>query len=67
MLSVTQTKKRRIIGGLMTDKLEGIWKEAVLSRHLSERTEEMQKKPVRTAIIRAEIWTRDLPNTKQDC
>jgi hypothetical protein len=39
----------------------------VLSRYFPGRTEENHKTSVRTAGIRAEIWTRDLPNTKLKC
>jgi hypothetical protein len=40
----------------------------VLSRHLHGGTEDNYEKPlVRTAGLRAKIWTRDLPNTKQEC
>jgi hypothetical protein len=58
----------------MNDELESIWKDAVvacfkvLSQHLPGWTEKNHEKPpVRIAGLRAEIWNRDLPNTKQEC
>jgi hypothetical protein len=34
---------------------------------LEELTETKKKPSIRTARLQAEIWTRDLPNTKQEC
>jgi hypothetical protein len=52
---------------------ERLWQETavaqskVLSRHLPAETEENHKNSAMIACLRAEIWTRDLRNTKQDC
>jgi hypothetical protein len=52
---------------------ERLWQETavaqskVLSRHLPAETAENHKNSARIACLRAEIWTRDLRNTKQDC
>jgi hypothetical protein len=54
------------------NELERIWKEKVvawlkvLSRNLSGGTEKNHENPVRVAGLRAEIWTRDHPTTKDD-
>jgi hypothetical protein len=39
----------------------------VLPLQLRGGTEEPYENPVRLAGLRAEIWTRELPNTKQVC
>jgi hypothetical protein len=60
-------------GLYVNDDLERIWKEAVVAwfkvlyRHSSEGTDEGHEIYVRIAGLRAKIWTRDFPNTKQDC
>jgi hypothetical protein len=56
---------------LTNNEWERIWKEEVvalckvLSRYLGKRTEENHERIVRIAGLRAEIWTRYLPSTKQ--
>jgi hypothetical protein len=58
--------------GRMITELETVWKRAVvawyeaLSRHLPGGTEENDGRP-RMAGLRADIWTRDLPNTGHNC
>jgi hypothetical protein len=50
-----------------------MWKEAVvvwfkkLSQHSFEGLRKTTKTSVSIASLRAEIWTRDLPATKQEC
>jgi hypothetical protein len=52
-----------------------IWKEVVVAylkgafRYSPRETQEVRKttKNLRTAGLRAEIWIRDVPNTKQEC
>jgi hypothetical protein len=50
-----------------------MWKKAVVAKfkvlfqYLSGETERNNVKPVRIDGFRAENWTRDLPNTKQEC
>jgi hypothetical protein len=44
----------------VTDKLERMFKEAVLSRHFTGKTEENYEKPIRIAGLRAEIFARNL-------
>jgi hypothetical protein len=64
MLSVAQTLYRRMIGWVMNNELERIWKEAVVA-WLD------WGKPIETSIrisgLRADIWTQDLPNKKEEC
>jgi hypothetical protein len=56
----------------MYTELESTWKKAsvaqfeVLSRDLSQRTEESHEKPIKIANLRADIQTPDLPDTKQN-
>jgi hypothetical protein len=62
-----------MIGWLMNNHLERIWKEVVmaylkvLSWHLPGGTEENHEKCVRMANIQAEILTQNLSNMKQEC
>jgi hypothetical protein len=56
----------------MTNDFERMWKEVVVAKfkvvfqHWLGRAEVNHENFVRIAGLRAEIWTRDLPNTKQD-
>jgi len=63
VLQIAQTVKHRTVGWLVYGKLEGVWKELVVSQfkvtHLLGGTEENK-----TASFWDEIWTWDLPNSK---
>jgi hypothetical protein len=65
------------MGWQVNNELERIWKDlegsgmGLILRHYSGIHLKGLRKPlenaVRTEILRAEIWTRDIPNTKQEC
>jgi hypothetical protein len=55
-------------------RLETIWKEAIVPKFWGSIptfacsvSENSRKISVNVAGLRAEIWTRDLTNTKQEC
>jgi hypothetical protein len=59
-----------MIGSLMNDELQRIWKKTVVMssrQHSRSNLEWPWKNTISVSGLRAKIWILDLPNTNQDC
>jgi hypothetical protein len=69
-LSVTKTIQRRMKGWYVNCELEGSGRRLILRNYPGIRQEGLRKTTKtsdRMASRLAEMWKRDLPNTKQEC
>jgi hypothetical protein len=69
---ISETVERRV-NGYVSDELERMWRETVVAYFklyfgsCLDGLRKITKISVIIACLRAEIWTRDLSNTKQVC